>query len=93
MAMTPSCICIDARTWYYTFFMDDLRHTLPFAFIRVLSTAAIEWSSSTITLHSAANRYPIVDIFCLISEEIVFNRMSNVRLLGMDTNPQANASF
>jgi len=44
MAITPSCICIDAsRALYYTpFSMDDLCHTLPFfAFIRVLSTAEI----------------------------------------------------
>jgi hypothetical protein len=76
------------------FFMDDLCHTLPFAFIRELSTAvAIEWSSSTITIPSEANRYPIVDILCLISVDMVFNRLSNVRLHGMDTNPQATASL
>jgi hypothetical protein len=65
-------------------------HTLPFAFIRVLSTAVIEWSA----IPSAANRYPIVDILSFTSVEIAFNRRSNVRLLhGMDTNPQANASL
>src|SRR6478609_8472805 len=75
------------------FFMDDLCHTLPFAFISVLSTASIEWLSSTNTIPSVTNKFPIVDILCLISVEIVFNRLSNVRLLGMDTNPQANASL
>src|SRR4051794_4504136 len=75
------------------FFMDDLCHTLPFAFIRVLSTAAMEWSSSSNTMPSVTNKFPIVDILCLISVEIAFNRLSNVRLLGMDTNPQANASL
>ena len=72
------------------FFMDDLCHTLPFAFIRVLFIAVIEGSARP----SVTNRYPIVDILCLISVEIVFNRLSNVRLLfGMDTNPQANTSL
>ncbi len=70
--------------------MDDLCHTLPFAFIRVLSTAAaIEGSA----IPSTTNRYPIVDILSFISVEMVFNRLSNVRLLGMDTNPHANANL
>jgi hypothetical protein len=74
------------------FFMDDLCYTPPFAFIRVLSTTVIEWSSSTITIPSVTNRFPIADILCIISVEIDFNRLSNIRLLlGMDTNPQANA--
>jgi hypothetical protein len=44
---------------------------------------------------AAANRYPIVDILSFTSiVDMVFNRLSNVRLLhGMDTNPQANASL
>jgi hypothetical protein len=59
-----------------------------------LSTAAaIEWSSSTITMPYVTNRYPIVDILCLLSVEIVFNRLSNVRLLGMDINPQTKTSL
>ena len=33
---------------------------------------------STIAKRSATNRYPIVDILCLMSVEIVFNRLSNV---------------
>src|SRR6476646_3359816 len=71
------------------FFMDDLCHKGPFAFKRELSVADIEGSATP----SVTNRYPIVDIICLISVEIVFNRLSNVRMLGMDTNPQANASL
>ena len=69
--------------------MDDLCYTLPFAFSRVLSIAVIEGSARP----SLTNRYPIVDILSFISVEIVFNRLSNVRLLGMDANPQANASL
>ena len=58
----------------------------------VLSIAVIE--GSTIAKRSATNRYPIVDILRFISVEMVFNRLSNVRLLhGMDTSPQANASL
>jgi hypothetical protein len=72
------------------FFMNDLCHTQPFAFIRVLSVAVIE--GSTIK-RSVTNRYPIVDILSFISVEMVFSRLSNVRLLGMDTNPQANTSL
>ena len=72
------------------FFMDDLCHTQPFAFIRVLSVAVTEGST---TNPSVTNRYPTVDIICLIFVEIVFNRLSNVRLLGMDTNPHAPASL
>jgi hypothetical protein len=62
----------------------------PFAFIRVLSIAVIERS----TRPSSTNRCPIVDILCLISiVEMVFNRLSNVRLLGIDTRPQASTSL
>jgi hypothetical protein len=82
---------MDARAWYYTFFMDDLCHTtLPFAFIRVLSIAVIEGSAR----QSVTNRYPIVDILSFISVvEIVFNRLSNVSLYGMDINQQVIASL
>ncbi len=71
------------------FSMDDLCHTLPFAFSRVLSTAVIEWS----VIHSVTNRYPIVDILPFISVDMVFSLLSNVRLHGMDTKPQAIASL
>jgi hypothetical protein len=51
-------------------------------------------TSSTITIPSTTNRHPIVDILCLISVEIVFNRLSNVRLLlGIVTRPRADASL
>ena len=70
----------------FLFFMDDLCHIQPFAFIRVLSVAVTEGSA---TNPFVTNRYPIVDIICLIFVEIVFNRLPNVRLLGMDTNPHA----
>jgi hypothetical protein len=54
-----------------------------------LSIAVIEIS----TMPSATNRCLIVDILCLISVKMVFNRLSNVRLLlGIFTRPQANAS-
>ena len=46
------------------FSMDDLCHTWPFAFKRVLSIAVIEWST---TKRSATNRYPIIDILPFIS--------------------------
>ena len=59
-------------------------------FKRVLSVAVIEGSD---TKRSATNRYPIVDILPFISLEMVFNRLSNVRLPGMDTSPQAIASL
>ncbi len=72
------------------FSMDDLCHTLPFAFIRVLSVAVIERSTNP---SIATNRHPIVDILCLTSVEIVFNRLSNVRLLGIFIRPQASASL
>ncbi len=45
------------------FFIDDLCHTLPFAFMSVLSIAVIEGSARP----SATNRYPIVDILSFIS--------------------------
>src|SRR5512146_1539304 len=68
-----------------------LYNTLPFAFIRVLSVAVIEEST---TNPSATNRYPIVDILSLISVDMVFNRLSNVRLLlGIVIRPHATASL
>ncbi len=54
-----------------------------------MSIAVIEGS----VISSVTNRYPLVDILCLISVEMVFNRLSNVRLLGIDTRPQASASL
>ena len=69
--------------------MDDLCHTLPFAL-----KGTVYWVIERSTNPSiATNRYPIVDILCLISVEMVFNSLSNIRLLGMDTNPQATASL
>jgi hypothetical protein len=47
----------------YLFSLDDLCHKGPFAFIRVLFIAVIEGSARP----SETNRYPIVDILCLIS--------------------------
>ena len=53
--------------------------------------------SSTITIPSippTTNRHPIVDILCLISVEIVFDSLSNVRLLlGIVIRPRADASL
>jgi hypothetical protein len=69
--------------------IDDLCHTLPFAFNRLLSIAVIERS----TMPSETNRYPIVDILSFTSVEMAFNRESNVRLLGIDTKPHASASL
>ncbi len=70
--------------------MDDPCHKWPFAF-RVRSIAVIDGSD---TKRSATNRYPIVDILSFISVvDMVFNRLSNVRLQGMDINSQANASL
>ena len=69
-----------ARGTIPSFSIDDLCHTRPFAFKRVLYTATIERSTN----HSiSTNRYPIVeDILSFISVvEMVFNRLSNVRLL------------
>ena len=56
-----------------------------FCFYRVLSIAVIERSTNP----STTNRYPIVDILSFISVEMIFNRLSNVRLLGIFTRPQA----
>ena len=53
------------------------------------STADIERSTNP----STTNRCPIVDILSFISVDMVFNRLSNVRLQGIDTRPQAIASL
>ena len=91
MTISPPCICINTRTRYFSFLhIDDLCHTLPFALKRVLSIAVIEGSTNP----SATNRYPIVDILSFISVDMVFNLLSNVRLLlGIVIRPQANASL
>jgi hypothetical protein len=62
---------------------------LPFAFIKVLSTAAIE-RSTTNPSAATTNRYPIADILSFISVvDMVFNSLSNVRLLlDIVTRPQ-----
>ena len=88
----PSYICINARTRYYSFFFH--RWFMPyrtFCFIRVLSIAVIEGSART----DVTIRYPIGDdILSFISVGMVFNRLSNVRLLlGIVTRPQSSTSF
>jgi hypothetical protein len=62
-----------------------------FCFIRVLSIAVIEGSART----DVIIRYPIVDdILSFISVGMVFNRLSNVRLLlGIVTRPQSSTSL
>ena len=58
--------------------------------LEILSIAVIETSTNP----STTNRYPIFNIISFISVEIVFNPLSNVRLLlGIFTRPQANASL
>src|SRR3954447_10347935 len=91
MTVSPSCIYVSMPAGHGTtpFSIDDLCHTEPFAFRRVLSIAVIERSTNP----STTNRYPIIDILSLISIEMTFNRLSNVRLHGMDTRPHANASL
>ena len=71
------------------FFIDDLCHTLPFAYIRVLSVAIIEESTNS----STTNRYLIVYIRSFISVEMVFSLLSNIRLFGIGTRPQDIASL
>jgi len=56
----------------------------------MLSMAVIVGS---ITKRSVTNRYPLVDILSFISVEIVFNRLSNVRLHEMDSRPQTSISL
>ena len=70
-------------------FMDDLCHTQPFAFRRVLSIAVTVGSANP----SVTNRCPIADILSFTSVEMVFSLLSNVRLHGMDDKPQASASL
>src|SRR4249920_735134 len=60
-------------------FIDDLCHTaLPLDFKSAVSVA----TTRGLTRPSTTNRFPIVDILFLISVDIVFNRLSKVRLLG-----------
>ena len=92
MTAALSCIYVNARTWYIHFFMSDLCHTGHFAFKRLLSAAVVVMKDSTI-IPSVTNRCLVVDILFFTSVEIVFSRLSNIRLLGMDTNPQADASL
>ncbi len=73
------------------FFIDDLCHTLPFAFSRVLSIAVTEQLTPNPSL---TNRYPIVAILSFISVvEMIFSLLSNVRLLGTVTRPQTNTNL
>ena len=70
--------------------MDDTCQTWPLlALRRVLSTARMHG----LTKPSDTNRFPIAAILSLMSVEMVFNRLSNVRLLGKydsaTDNPQA----
>ena len=57
------------------------------------STAIVVIEEGSAIPSSVTNRYPIFDIFCLKSVEIVFSLLSNIRLLGMDTRPQASTRF
>src|SRR4249919_55825 len=69
-------------------FIDDLCHTLPFDFNSAVSVA----TTYGLTRPSMTNRFPIVDILFFISADMVFNRLSKVRLLGgkcNTDNPQA----
>jgi hypothetical protein len=68
-------------------FIDGSCHTLPFDFKRALSVA----TTYGLTIPSETNRFPIVDILSLISLDMVFNRLSKVRLLGRyaEDNPHA----
>ena len=63
-------------------------HTLPFDFKRALSVATTTYG---LTRPSMTNRLPIVAILSLISADMVFNRLSKVRLLGRyaEYNPHA----
>ena len=55
----------------------------------MLSIAVMERPTNS----SMTNRHPIVDILSFTSVEMVFNRLSNVRLLGIVARPQASASL
>src|SRR6476620_2253675 len=57
--------------------------------MRVLSIVVIERSTNSLV----TNRFPIVDILSFMSVEMVFNRLSNVRLQGIVTRPHASASL
>src|SRR3954447_19045471 len=71
--------------------MDDLCHSFPRDLISVLSIAIIYG----LTMLSVTNRHPIVVILSLISIEMVFNRLSKVRLHGSGNldNPHAFITF
>ena len=74
------------------FFIDDLCHIEgPLALISVLSIAVM----NGLTKPSETNRRPIVAILFLISIEIIFKRLSKVRLLGSDDldKPHAFITF
>ncbi len=89
MTVSPPCISINTWTWNYSLFhRDDACQTLPFDFKSALSVA----TTHGLTNPSNTNRFPIVAILSLISLDMVFNRLSKVRLLGgkCDTDkPQA----
>ena len=75
-------------------FMDDTCQTWPLSALRrVLSIARMYG----LTKPSETNRFAIAVILSLISVEMVFNRLSNVRLLGRydstTDNPQAFITF
>ena len=82
------CQCQNVAPLLFSW-MDDLCHAWPFAFTRVLSIAVMERPTNS----SMTNRYPIVDILPFTSVEMVFNRLSNVRLPGIVARPQASASL
>jgi hypothetical protein len=69
-------------------FIDDSCHTLPFDFKSALSVA----TTYGLSIPSGTNTFPIVDILLFISVDMVFNRLSKVRLLGgryAEDNPHA----
>lgn len=89
--LNPHLASVSMPEWGTSpFFIDDLCHTRPpLAFSNVLSGATMKGS----TIPSSANIFPIAAILCLTSDGIVFRRLSNVRLSGMDFRPQAAVNF
>ncbi len=71
------------------FINDDVCHTGPFA-LKEYCLLVIERSTNP---SIATKRCPIVDILSFISVDMVFNCLSNVRLLGIFIRPQASASL
>ena len=72
------------------FFIEDLCHTIPLAFIRVLSIAVIGGSARTYVTNRYSNCWYPFFYFCRYG----LQTLSNVRLLhGMDTKSQAIASL